>query len=225
VEIYDHTMGFAITGVRPALPDCVTVPADVVANQSGVDALYEWLVKQRGAHGRENGQELDDHVLAAPSPGMSDEEIMLRARNARNSAKFTALFDEGDVGAHGGDDSSADMALCCMLAFWTQDAAQIDRLFRKSKLARDKWDEVHYSDGTTYGARTIGNALAVVSEHYSPPDGRETEGGERETRRGTCVYQTIDLATGERQVHRGGIVCRRGGRGELRTTRGAQWLP
>jgi len=44
------------------------------------------------------------------------------------------------------------MALCCLLAFWTGgDRTQMDHLFRQSGLLREKWDEVHYADGSTYG--------------------------------------------------------------------------
>jgi len=66
------------------------------------------------------------------------------------------------------------MALCCLLAFWTGgDHQQIDRLFRQSGLLRDKWDEVHYADGSTYGEKTIERAVASISEFYDP-DTRET---------------------------------------------------
>jgi primase-polymerase (primpol)-like protein len=226
VEIYYHTMGFAVTGVRPVLPDDVSVAANVVANQSGVDELYAWLVQQHGADGRSRRQrrQAEAHQRANPSPSMTDDEVILRARNDPRYApgRFDALFDHGDLSGQGGDHSAADFALC-WLAYWTQDVGQIDRIFRTSALMRDKWDEVHFSDGATYGERTIENALADVSEHYSPPDGSETVGEDGETGLGVCVYQTIDLATGEHQVHRGGIVCRGGGRGGLRTKRGAQW--
>jgi len=48
------------------------------------------------------------------------------------------------------------MALCCLLAFWTGgDRMQMDQLFRQSELLREKWDEVYYADGSTYGEKTI----------------------------------------------------------------------
>ena len=54
--------------------------------------------------------------------------------------------------------SEADMALCSMLAYWTDsDADQIDRLFRQSALYRPKWDEPR--GATTYGQLTIQKAL------------------------------------------------------------------
>jgi putative DNA primase/helicase len=54
-----------------------------------------------------------------------------------------------------------------ILAFWTQDSAQIDRLFQQSGLMRAKWDEQHGE--MTYGERTIQEALARQTTHYTPP--------------------------------------------------------
>ena len=59
------------------------------------------------------------------------------------------------------------MALCCLLAFWTGgDHARVDRLFCQSGLLREKWDDVHYGDGSTYGEKTIERAIANTSEFY-----------------------------------------------------------
>ena len=67
------------------------------------------------------------------------------------------------------------MALCCLLAFWTGgDQTQIDHLFRQSGLHREKWDEVHYADGSTYGEKTIERAIATTSEFYDPDAGDDT---------------------------------------------------
>jgi len=45
----------------------------------------------------------------------------------------------------------------------------MDRLFRQSGLARDKWDEVHYADGSTYGEKTLERAIARTDDVYTPP--------------------------------------------------------
>jgi primase-polymerase (primpol)-like protein len=68
------------------------------------------------------------------------------------------------------------MALCSLLAFWTGgDASQMDRLFRNSGLMREKWDEQHFADGSTYGEKTIERAIAGTSEFYEPSrDSTET---------------------------------------------------
>jgi len=67
------------------------------------------------------------------------------------------------------------MALSCLLAFWTGgDQTQADRLFRRSGLLREKWDEVHYADGSTYGEKTIERAVATTSEFYEPTGDDDT---------------------------------------------------
>jgi primase-polymerase (primpol)-like protein len=55
--------------------------------------------------------------------------------------------------------SEADMALCAHLAWYSKDPDQIDRLFRRSGLMRDKWDERHFADGRTYGEVTISKVM------------------------------------------------------------------
>jgi putative DNA primase/helicase len=80
----------------------------------------------------------------------------MRAHAARKGAKFGALW-RGDVSRYASH-SEADLALCNLLAFWTQgDAARIDRLFRQSGLMRGKWNVARGAE--TYGARTIAYAL------------------------------------------------------------------
>jgi len=84
-----------------------------------------------------------------------DATLLDKARNARNGAKFAALYDRGDIAGYKSQ-SEADAALCALLNYWTgNDAARVDRLFRRSALFRvDKWDSVRVK-GATYGAATI----------------------------------------------------------------------
>ena len=39
---------------------------------------------------------------------------------------------------------------------------------------REKWDEVHYADGSTYGKKTIERAVAGATEFYEPPGTQST---------------------------------------------------
>lgn len=65
------------------------------------------------------------------------------------------------------------MALRALLAFWTDgDAIQMDRSFRKSGLMRPKCDRVHFSDGATYGERTIDRAIRATDEFYDGGEGQ-----------------------------------------------------
>jgi putative DNA primase/helicase len=98
-------------------------------------------------------------AAARPSAGSvdGDPKLLARAHAARNGQTFGALW-RGDASWYASR-SEADLALCGILAYWTQgDAARIDRLFRASGLMRPKWD--NRRGAKTYGERTIACALA-----------------------------------------------------------------
>lgn len=80
------------------------------------------------------------------------------------------LFDRlwaGNLDDYGDDHSSADLAMCNILAARTTDATQIDRIFRHSGLARPKWDEQRGSG--TYGQMTVARALASAPRQANQP--------------------------------------------------------
>jgi hypothetical protein len=127
--------------------------------QAQLDALTrKYLAPKPKAE--ENGQQQAAHTSA-----LSDEEVIALCRKARNAAKFADLFDAGHTEAYDGDDSSADLALVSILAFYTQDVDQLDRLFSRSALYRpDKWGK-----RSDYRRRTIAKALDRLTETYTPP--------------------------------------------------------
>jgi len=124
-------------------------------NQEALDRLVAYLRQTEDGEiaSAANG---NGHTQTAISPGPTDEEVLEKCRAAENAAKFSDLFDAGDVHRHhGGDDSAADLALLGMLTFWTQDAAQLERLFSGSALGqREKWRR-----RADYRKRTIKRAL------------------------------------------------------------------
>ena len=93
---------------------------------------------------REGPRQLGNNV---GSPPLMDDEVIANARAAANGTKFVSLW-AGETSGHDGDDSAADLALISLLAFWTQDAAQLDRLFRRSGLYREKWERLDYRERT-----------------------------------------------------------------------------
>jgi primase-polymerase (primpol)-like protein len=95
------------------------------------------------------------------SPPLDDDVILQKALGSRSSQKFAALW-AGEIHSYPSP-SEADEALCWELSFYTTDAVQIDRLFRRSGRMRDKWDE-HPS----YAERTIAKALEAraTAGHY-----------------------------------------------------------
>lgn len=109
---------------------------------------------KNGRHENSNGHQSE----------LTDEEVIGLVGRARNSAKFEALS-RGDTSGYDSH-SEADQALVSLLAFYTQDEEQLDRLYRQSGLCRDKWTE-----RPDYRRRTIQRALSNSTETYTPDDG------------------------------------------------------
>ncbi len=135
----------------------------VTEQQDALDWLHEtYMVKADSTE--------EERVLPpvdAP-PDMDDDALLEKARRAKKGAVFSALW-SGDLSGHGNDHSAADLALMNILAFWTGgDAARMDRLYWKSGLKRDKWNELRGEK--TYGQMTIAKAL----EQLDRRDERDT---------------------------------------------------
>ncbi len=82
--------------------------------------------------------------------------------------KFSLLYDQGDISAYESQ-SNADQALCSMLAFYTgADEDRIDRLFRKSKLYRQKWERCDYRQSTIRKAIELCNGNFYGREGNHP---------------------------------------------------------
>lgn len=98
-------------------------------------------------------------------PATADDQVIYeRASHAANGDKFIRLWN-GDVTDYGGDTSSADMALCELLAFYTPSADQIQRMWLASPLGnRDKTRR-----RKAYRQETIRKALARVESRRPPP--------------------------------------------------------
>lgn len=96
---------------------------------------------------------------------LSDDGIIDIALKAKNGERFLKLW-SGDTSDYPSQ-SEADLALCSTLAFFSGGSPeQMDRLFRRSGLYRDKWDERHGAD--TYGNLTIQKAISGMTDFYRP---------------------------------------------------------
>ena len=146
-EVYDRARYVTMTGDHLA-----TMPRTIEPRQSALDVVLARLLPARP---------VTPALARAPIAAVADDDVLLeRARSARNGEYFRALFDRGELAAFGNDHSRADLALCSMLAFWCgSDAVRVERLFRRSALFREKWDERHRSSGETYGQMTVAKAL------------------------------------------------------------------
>lgn len=158
-EMYDSGRFFTVTG------DHITgTPGEVQEPAPGsLEAIYAKFGTSRAAKERQIRK--PESVVAILPPQISageltDAEIVEKCQNAANAAKFNALW-RGDTAGYASG-SEADLALCSVLAFYTQDPAQLERMVRQSGLYREKWDR------TDYVTRTIAKALQACRETWSP---------------------------------------------------------
>lgn len=160
-EMYDNSRYFTFTGNTYGKPHAIR------AGGSGVKDLYEELT-----HRPE--KELDTSVQLTRTPvQLSDQELIEKAGSAQNGDRFRALY-AGDLNQFGNDHSRADMALCNLLAYWTNgDIDRMDRLFRQSGLMRDKWDR--RQSGSTYGRLQLEKAVADMRIGYDPEQYRQQQ--------------------------------------------------
>src|SRR5262245_3175536 len=141
VEMYEYDRFFTMTGWH--VPG---TPPTIEARQEPLTAFHSTVFRVP-----QSTRQHSQAPQCVSTPPLDDTTLMEKAGQAKNGDKFTRLW-EGDITGYDSP-SNADLALCVMLAFWTPDPAQIDRLFRQSALMRDKWDEQHGAQ--TYGALTI----------------------------------------------------------------------
>jgi len=156
IEMYDAGRFFTVTtrrleGVSGAVED----------RQAQIDALYADVFGESRPV-----QSAQPAPPVAPAPARADDEIIKKASTGRkNGRKFSALW-AGRWHDYFNSASEADSSVVFTLAFYSKDPAQIDRIFRRSGLMRDKWDEYHGE--RTYGQMTIAKALEKVTGQYEP---------------------------------------------------------
>lgn len=99
------------------------------------------------------------------SPPLSNYEIISLLAKASNQKKFEQLYHEGQIDAYNEDCSAADFALAALLAFYTQNPAQIFEIIKESALYKipgrsAKWEREDYR------VSTIEKAIAGCKEYY-----------------------------------------------------------
>lgn len=155
IEVYDSGRFLTVTGRH-----LEGTPVGVLDRNDRLKALHASVFPGNGRP-----------KTPSPSPPSGscipeDDDLVERARTSQNGEKLSRLL-AGDWEGYASQ-SEADLALCCLLAFWSQDPQQIDRIFRSSGLYREKWDRKHFGDGRAYGGATIEAALNTVRERYTP---------------------------------------------------------
>ena len=156
VEMYAAARYFTMTGNR-----LDGTPEDIADGSEALPWIHEtYVAKKKAAKSKAK--------RAIRTVSLTDEQVLEKAASAQNGEDFTTLW-EGSWQEKFGSQSEADLALCCALAFWTgRNREQMDRLFRQSKLFREKWDNVHHADGATYGEETLAQAIARTENVYTP---------------------------------------------------------
>jgi len=156
LEVYDTGRFFALTGNH--LPD---TPLSVEDRQQEVAELHALFFSPKPA------------AATQPSAATLSKDDKTVVELMRKVSKYAALYDQGDTSDYPSH-SEADLALAGALAFYCgpSQEVQVDRIFRASKLMRDKWDETH--GDVTYGEATIAKAYQGRTKYYSPNGQRTT---------------------------------------------------
>lgn len=172
VEMYDDKRYFAMTG------DVIN-DKPIEFREEQIKTLWEKYLKTEMPV-RTRTQKFEDGSIrfgnfydqdmseASFQTMISDNELIERIKNSKNGQDFMSLYFDGDLTNNKGNHSGADLALCTILAFWTnKNREQMDRIFRTSALMRPKWERK--LGETTYGEATIDKAISTTIETYTPP--------------------------------------------------------
>lgn len=104
---------------------------------------------------------------------LTDTEVLRLMERAQNASKISDLL-HGHWEEHYSSHSEADAGLISLFAFYTGPVPeQIDRLFRRSGMMRDKWDEMRGHQ--TYGERSVAMVLDRMTEFYEMPASMNVE--------------------------------------------------
>jgi hypothetical protein len=135
-EMYESKRFFVITGDHlNGAPFTVNE-----APEGALRAIYEKIdppVQKPHNRVEVHGHEVLENI------DFTDDIIIKLCSNASNGEKFSKLL-KGNWQGDYNSQSEADLALCSLLAFYIKDAEQIDRIFCRSGLYREKWDRADY---------------------------------------------------------------------------------
>jgi putative DNA primase/helicase len=167
IEVYTAGRYLTITGHH-----LESTPPIIEPRQAELNTFYPEVFGAEAAHQGDIGTASRD----GSSPRLDDDALLERAMAAKNGEKCARLW-SGDLGEYRSQ-SEADLALCSLLAFWTQDAGQIDRIFRRSGLYRPKWERADYRQWTITKALAEGRQhwLAGMTRRLLAPEGDPWDG-------------------------------------------------
>jgi hypothetical protein len=160
LEIYSDGRYFTITGVQfPGTPNTI-IEYPVECIRSLCDPFLNPIKSQ-------------PPINPTTTTDLSDDDIISIISHSNTASKFDRLYYSGSVTDYGNDHSRADMALASILAFYTRDTFQIERIMRTSGLVREKWDK----HKTYLKDMTIQKAIRDCSGYYEPKSSGDIEHG------------------------------------------------
>jgi hypothetical protein len=183
IECYDHARYFAFTGAVVS-----GFPTTIEPRQDEVSSIHKQIFgsQKKTSKPKKQTSKLVERV----------EPILEKAFKSKNGDTIKRLYD-GDYGNYPSQ-SEADMALCCHLAFFSNNNPEVvDAAFRESGLMRDKWDSKR--GDSTYGAQTIDKAIesteeraAIQAESRSQPRGESLEPATKDKKQSQIKGVTLD---------------------------------
>lgn len=177
VEMYDSGRFFTMTGN-------VINPVQIFDRTEEIKPLWKKYLNANNATNYQRVENTGDFVFGenmyaanvTVANTMTDSELIDKIKNSRYKDEFIDLY-YGIVGEDD-DHSAKDYNLCKILAFWTgNNPVQMDRIFRKSNLMREKWEQPRNPtnrggislSGGTYGSQVIELAIKRTMDVYTPP--------------------------------------------------------
>jgi putative DNA primase/helicase len=169
IEVYNHTSPRYLTVTGNWID---TTSLDITNCQDALDWLFAKYFDAIPPVTPSSSSSPSTPKSSPKSLKLDDDYILYILSKAKNSQRFNALFN----GLGGKDNSTGDLAMARILAFYTQSKSgqglnQLDRLMRRSSRANlhnGKWDKIH-SKGQTYGQITMEKAITGLSVTYSSP--------------------------------------------------------
>lgn len=181
LEIYDAECIRYLTLTGTPYPGPLV--GSLVSNQAGLESFISRWGKL--ANGAMVGGAAINWARGEGVARTADDVLkLLKQYNKRG--KITRLL-AGNLSDHDGDQSPADLDLCCQAAYFCPDAKVIDTIMRGSGLMRPKWDEKRGKQ--TYGENTIELALKNQKRNF---DAEQEEKAKTET---SAVSEQAEINT------------------------------
>lgn len=169
LEIYRRRHYFVMTGN-------ILFPAKPINERQNV--VYQFMDKYFPAE-EERPQFVGQDVTTLPvTVNVSDADLIEKIRESKQGSKFSKLYYRGDYSDYHNKDGSinhsgGDQALADIIAWWTTDPAQIERILSASALGqRDKW-KGNNKHSKYYRDRTIATAIENARKRgggYNPQE-------------------------------------------------------